>query len=107
MKAKIIIVAMLFASLQIQANAAVSVEKTLSREYMLNSGYSEQIYDSANVSRARALGKEYYSRAELNYQNSSRPVRFWKRLHRYVDPAKDDYSFYHHDSKPEPSVDDL
>lgn len=107
MKIKLSLIILFIVCIQIQANASVNVSKMLSEEYMINSGYSMQIHDTANVSRARALGQEYYSKSERKYKNKSRAGRFFRHLNTYIDPALDDYSFYHHDSKPEPSVDDL
>ena len=92
---------------QLASNAAVSVDKTMSQEYLMNNGYSKQIYDSVNVTRARALGQKYYSSEERAYQNMSPVKRFLKKLNAYVDPAVDDYSFYHHDISPEPNINDF
>lgn len=107
MNIKILLIAILAIGLQLGATAMVSVDTTLTEEYMLNNGYSGQMYDSVNVSRARALGQPFYSREELKYKTSNPVARFFKRAHSYIDPAIDDFSFYHHDSTPEPSIDDL
>lgn len=107
MKIKLLLVALLVLTLQIQANSATSVDRTMTQDYLRNNGYSKQIYDSINVSRARALGEEYYSSEEIKYRSSKAPVRWWRRFHAYVDPGLDDFSFYHHDTNPEPSPSDL
>lgn len=107
MKIKLLLLAIIVLSMQIQAQCAISVDRTMSQEYLQNNGYSKQIYDTVNVSRARALGEEFYSSEEIKYKSSKAPVRWWKRFHAYLDPAKDDYSFYHHDNNPEPSASDL
>ncbi len=107
MKIKLLLIAIIVLSLQIQVNAAISVDKTLSQEYLQNNGYSKQIYDTVNVGRARALGQEFYSSEELEYQRAKAPVKLFKRFHAYLDPAIDDYSFYHHDNTPEPTSRDL
>lgn len=91
----------------LKSSAAISVDRTLQEDYVRNSGYSTQTYDIMQVSRARALGQEFYSRDELNYQKSSPSKKFWKRLYSYFDPAADDYSFLHHDVKIVPTYEDL
>lgn len=106
MKTKLLIAAIVL-SCGMQANAAISVDRTMSQEYLQNNGYSKQIYDTVNVSRSRALGEEYYSSEELKIKNSKAPVRWWHKFHAYFDPAIDDYSFYHHDNNPEPRATDL
>lgn len=106
MKTKLLIAAIVL-SCGMQANAAISVDRTMSQEYLQNNGYSKQVYDTVNVSRSRALGEEYYSSEELKIKNSKAPVRWWHKFHAYFDPAIDDYSFYHHDNNPEPRATDL
>lgn len=107
MKIKLLLVALLVLTLQVQAQSAISVDRTMTQDYLQNNGYSKQIYDTVNVSRARALGEEYYSSEEIKYKSSKAPIRWWKRFHAYLDPAKDDFSFYHHDTKTEPSPSDF
>ena len=107
MKIKLLLLAITVLALQIESGAAISVDRTMSQEYLQNNGYSKQIYDSVNVSRARALGEEYYSSEEIKYKNSKPIVRWWHKFHAYLDPGIDDYSFYHHDTKTEPSASDL
>ncbi len=107
MKKKLLLFAIFVLSVQIPAHCAISVDRTMSEEYLRNNGYSKQIYDTVNVGRARALGEEYYSSEEIKFKSSKAPVRWWKRFHAYLDPAKDDYSFYHHDTATEPSFSDL
>ena len=107
MKIKLLSIAIVTFMIQLASQAAVSVDKTLTKEYLMNNGYSKQIYDTVNISRARALGQEYYSSEEINYKNLSPGKRFLRRLNVYLDPSLDDYSFYHHDISPEQSVNDL
>ncbi|MBP3821383.1 hypothetical protein J6G99_07060 [bacterium] len=104
---KILLLVTLFMVLQIQANSAVSVDKTITEEYLRNNGYSKQVYDTVNVSRARALGEAYYSSEEIKYMKSNKAKKFWRKLYQYLDPAAEDYSFYHHDTLPSPSYTDL
>lgn len=107
MKIKLLFLAIIGIFMQVPVQAAISVDRTITQEYLQNNGYSKQIYDTVNVSRARALGEEFYSSEEIKFRNSKAPVRWWKRFHAYLDPGKDDFSFYHHDNKPEPSASDL
>ncbi|MDY6358218.1 MAG: hypothetical protein SPL76_01740 [Cyanobacteriota bacterium] len=107
MRTKLLVIAFMSTLVQVPAMAAISVDHTMTQDFLQNNGYSKQIYDTVNVSRARALGEEYYSSEELEFKNSTPPVRWWKKFHAYLDPAKDDYSFYHHDTNPEPSASDL
>ena len=107
MKLKLLSIALIIFMTQLVSTAAVSVDKTLSQDYLMNNGYSKQIYDSVNVTRARAVGQEYYSSEERAYQNMSPVKRFLRKLDAYVDPAVDDYSFYHHDISPEPNINDF
>jgi hypothetical protein len=107
MKLKLLSIVLIIFMTQLVSSAAVSVDRTLSREYLMNNGYSKQIYDSVNVTRARALGQEYYSSEERAYKNMSPTKRFFRKLNAYIDPAVDDYSFYHHDISPEPNINDF
>ena len=107
MKLKILSIVLIACLIPLAANAAVTVDKTTTQEYLMNNGYSKQIYDSVNVTRARATGQEYYSSEERSYNSMSPTRRFFRRLHSYIDPAIDDYSFYHHDVHTEPNIDDL
>lgn len=102
-----LLTAVLVLAAQVPSNASISVEQAMSEQYLRNNGYSEQVYDTMQLGRARALGKPYYGEKETKYIKSREPFRFFKRLHAYVDPAVDDYSFYHHDIDPEPSYKDF
>ena len=107
MRIKLLLIAIMALSIQIQSNAAISVDRTMTQDYLQNNGYSKQIYDTVQVSRARALGEEYYSSEELKIKNSKKPIRWWHKFHAYLDPAIDDYSFYHHSNNPAPTYTDL
>lgn len=107
MKTKLVLIAVLFAALQLQSNAAVTVDQTTSRDYLLKSGYSEAMSESVSLGHARATGEEYYTEGEKRYMNDSKWVRFWKKAYAYFDPAAEDYSFYHHNIEPVPDIDDL
>ena len=104
---KILLVALFMFFVQLQSGAATSVDRTLSEEYLINNGYSKQIYDTVNVGRARALGEPYYSQEEIEAANATGFKKFKIRLRNYFDPAADDFSFYHHDNRPVPYYGDL
>jgi len=107
MKLKLLSVALILFMTQLSSSAAISVERTMSPDYLLNNGYSKQIYDSIHVTRARALGEPYYSSEEIKEQNMKKKFKVLKKIQAYIDPAIDDYSFYHHDISPEPSYKDF
>lgn len=107
MKNNILLLIILAVVVSVPCMASVSVEKTLTQEYMQNNGYSKQVYDTVNVSRARALGKEYYSDEEKAYHNMPKHKKILWRIYSYFDPAAEDFSFYHHDTVPVPSYNDL
>lgn len=108
MKNKLLLVALLIVFAQVGANAVVSVEETTSTEYMKNWGYSGVTSDIVQVSKNRSVGEEFYLDDELRYRNKGNKfVKFCKRFWAYFDPAAEDYSFYHHDTKATPSVTDL
>ena len=107
MKRRIIFAAISILMTQLVSSAAITVEQTMSKEYLMNNGYSKQIYNTANVGRARALGKEFYTSEELELKNKTTGWKILRKIQAYIDPAIDDYSFYHHDISPEPNVNDL
>jgi len=104
---KLLLVLTLTAAVQIQSNAAMSVDQTTNPAVIKNSGYSAQTADLINVSKARANGQEYYTDAEKEYDSQNKFVRFWRKFYVYTDPAAEDYSFYHHDTKTTPDYTDL
>lgn len=85
----------------LSADAAVSVDRTLDQDYLKNNGYSTQIYNTIQVGRARALGQEFYTEEETAKN------RKWRKIYGYIDPAGEDFSFYHHDIKATPTPNDL
>jgi hypothetical protein len=103
---KLLLIAML-ATIPAVAQAAVSVDQTTNPEVIMNNGYSKQTADMINVGKARATGRAYLTDDEKAYKNQNAFVRFWRKLYVYTDPAAEDYSFYHHDTKTTPSYTDL
>lgn len=107
MKTKLLLIAILATMVQLQSSASVSVDEATSTNYIRNNGFSAQTADLINVSKARAVGEEYYTADEAAYKKQNKFVRFWRKLYVYADPAAEDYSFYHHDTDTTPSYTDL
>ena len=103
---KLLLLAML-ATIPATAQAAISVDQATTPEVLINNGFSKQTADIVNVGKARATGRAYYTDAEKAYQKQNKFVKFWRKLYVYTDPAAEDYSFYHHDTKTTPSYTDL
>ena len=108
MKTKLTIISLiLLGSVCVPAYSAVSVERSTSNEYIINSGYSKAIAESIDISKARSAGREYYTPDEQAYRNSSPIVKFLRKFYMYTDPAAEDYSMYHHDTKVTPHYTDF
>lgn len=108
MKIKLLLlIAAVAVMMPLQAHAAVSVDTTTDATYIKNQGYSEQTAEMINITKARAAGEEYYTKDEQAFKNENAFVKFWRKLYVYVDPAAEDYSFYHHDNKTVPKYTDL
>ena len=107
MKSKLLILALLVAVMEHPANAAITVEETTNAQYLRNNGYSALTTDIVNVSKSRATGKEYYTNDEIRFKNMNPVSRFFWRAYQYTDPAAEDYSFFHHDTKYYPVPTDL
>ena len=104
---KLLLITIIAAASQLGCFAAISVDQTTNAQFLRNQGFSAQTTDAVNVSKARAVGQEYYTKDEENFRNSNKFVRFFRKLYIYTDPASEDYSFYHHDTDTTPSYQDL
>ena len=62
-----------------QANASLTVDELSSETYLRNNGYSKQTAEVITVSKARALGDEYYTEDEQAFRNQNKFVRFWRK----------------------------
>lgn len=89
-------------SVSLCANAEVSVGQTTSAEYLKNSGYSQNTADLVDLQKHRATGT-----ATVEAPQKTLPVRWFKKIHTYLDPSLDDGTFGKHDIKPSPSSTDL
>lgn len=107
MKTKLLLIAFLALVMQVQANAAVTVEEATSPMYLKNNGFSAQTSDAIQVNKARANGAAYYTENEEANKNHNKFVTFWRNFYKYTDPAANDNSFYHHDTTEAPSYTDL
>lgn len=107
MNKKMILVALILAFAQLQSVAVVTVQESTSGNYLINNGYSVQTADIVQVVKARTNGEEYYTADETKLKKSNKFVRFCRKFYAYFDPAAEDYSYYHHDTKTTPSYTDL
>ena len=103
---KLLLIAML-ATIPAVAQATISVDQASNPEVLINNGFSKQTADIVSVGKARATGRAYYTEDEKAFQKQNKIVKFWRKLYVYTDPAAEDYSFYHHDTKTTPSYTDL
>ncbi len=107
MKTKLLLILAVAAMVQLQSGASITVEQSTSPAYLKSNGYSSQTSDAVSVSRARALGEEFYPEQEAAFKKQNKFARFWRKFYVYTDPAAEDYSFYHHDVDTTPSYTDL
>lgn len=104
---KVLLIALLATTTQLQSNAAISVDQTTDPNILQLNGYSAQTTDAVSVGKARATHQEYYTADEAAFKKQNKFVRFWRKFYVYMDPAAEDYSFYHHDTDTTPSYTDL
>ncbi len=87
--------------------AELTVEDTVSEDYMRNNGYSQATINAARKSVAKANGEPLTEPVEDERYNQPF-IKFIRRVFMYTDPALDDHSFMNdHDIKTSPSIDDL
>lgn len=107
MKNKLLLGALI---LSISANCAfayITVQETTDARFMKNNGYSDQTVEMINVSKSRASGAEYFTPQEIKEKKENKFVHFWRKWYTYMDPAAEDHSIYHHDSKATPVSSDF
>ncbi len=87
--------------------AELTVEDTVSPDYLRNNGYSTATINAAQKVRAKSNGEPLAEPVENKmYQNPA--VKFVRRVFMYIDPSLDDHSFMNdHDIKTSPTFDDL
>lgn len=103
---KLLLIAVV-AAIPTMVSAAISVDELTNPAALKNNGYSVQTTDAVNIQKARANNEEYYTADEEAFRRQNKFVRFWRKLYVYTDPAAEDYSLYHHDTKTTPSYTDL
>ena len=83
--------------------AELTVEDTVSPDYMQNNGYSQATIDATRKFVAQSNGEALEEQEE--YKNPA--VKFVRRLFMYIDPSLDDHTFMNHDVNTSPRFDDL
>lgn len=89
------------------AFAELTVEDTITPEFLKNSGYSDSLVNTTQKIRAQANGEPLTEPVENRaYQNPA--VKFVRRVFMYLDPSLDDHSFMNdHQIHTSPSINDL
>ncbi|MBQ3310851.1 hypothetical protein IJG72_02105 [bacterium] len=101
MNLKKIILTTFFVLMAGAAFAEVTVEEASSKEYLLNSGFSELMTEHVNLVKAMANNEEYKSGRRGGYKYVLRKIR------QYIDPGYDDGTLLQHDIKMHPSFTDF
>jgi len=104
---KILLFASVLMLIPLNANSAVTVDQSTSRDYVMNQGFSEETYETITVEKNRGVGKEYYTAREKRDRELPKIVRFFRKFYSYTDPGAEDFSFYHHNLETTPSYTDL
>lgn len=87
--------------------AELTVEDTVSPEYLKNNGYSQATINATQKSIAQSNGEPLAEPIENRaYQNPV--IKFVRRVFMYVDPSLDDHSFMNdHEIHTSPNFNDL
>ena len=104
MKVKILILALLF---MVLPAVALTVSESSSVDYMRANGYSEDIINTTQASKAAINGERYVSFDEQKYGNCSKFTKWVRKFFSYIDPAYEQEDILKHDIKMTPSVYDL
>ncbi|MDR1168297.1 MAG: hypothetical protein LBK53_05330 [Heliobacteriaceae bacterium] len=83
-----------------------TVDDAASREYLINHGHSQVIYNAIERTKAQVNGTPYDETAGAEYPDSG-PVKWVRSFFMYFDPALDSEAFMKHDIKFAPQIDDL
>jgi len=91
----------------VPAFAELTVNDAVSRDYLLNHGYSTANVNTIRKNIAEINGETLSEPVEKEYYNN--PVsRFVRKVFMYIDPSLDDHSFTNdYDVKTSPSYTDL
>lgn len=91
----------------IPAFAELTVDDTISQDYLKNHGYSNAIINTTQKLVAEHNGEPYTEPVENEMYNQP-AIKFVRRLFMYLDPALDDHSFSNnHNINTTPRYDDL
>jgi len=88
-------------------HAILEVEKSTSPEELINAGFSSEFADMVNMQKCRSTSTEFQSIKPVKPYQTTPVYVFFRKIFTYIDPALDDNSFYNHDMKWEPSINDL
>ena len=107
MKIKLLLILGLVAFAMYPANAELTIEDTVSPEYLLNHGHAPATVDIVNMHRTSANGE--VSDLPIDHRYDNKPlVYIWvDKFFRYVDPALDTGTFMREKTIFSPSVNDL
>ncbi len=105
MKKRFLITSLLL-MLAIPAFAELTVEDTISRDYLKNHGYSNAFVNTTHKLVAEHNGEAYTEPVENEMYNQP-SIKFIRRLFMYLDPSLDDYSIDNHNINTTPRYDDL
>ncbi|MBR1753432.1 hypothetical protein IJ732_01225 [bacterium] len=97
MKKFLLFIFIFFAAVQLQANAEITTEEQLSREYIINHGYSGEMARLMNLQHDQIVG------VKPSLSDETHIYRPWqngiRKLLMYIDPGLDDERFMQHDIK--------
>jgi len=86
---------------------ALTIEETTSYDYLRNHGHSEVLIDAVYHQKTTIDGEKYISMDEQKHQNDFFLVKWIRKFFMYADPALDSGTFYDHNIKITPQVNDL
>ena len=106
MKRFILIVSLLLVSQQL-CHSELIEQEMCDPQYLINNGYSTEMAEMVNYQKSRSMAEEFNSVKPVSRCKRNKFTLFWRRCLEYIDPALDDDSFYYHDIKTEPKIEDF
>lgn len=104
---KIFLITVLTLTFSVPAFAELTVDDTLTTDYMKNHGHSTPLINAAHKSVAQVNGEPLAEPTEQECYNNPF-IKAVRRVFMYIDPALDDHTFVNnHDIKTSPRFDDL
>ena len=89
---KSFIILSLISLITLPAFAELTVEDSISRDYLKNHGYSDATINITHKSRAQANGEPLAAHEEKDYYNQP-VVKYVRRFFMYLDPSLDEHKF--------------